>query len=135
MRRRTDQLGETLIEVLIAIVLVGAISSAYFITYATTAKASSGAKDLVSADGVARSYAERVKDAVRSTCTSATAGNAFTVGAPPNMPSGFSVAAGAGQLVCPDPGGTVAEQLQQVDITVTTARGAKVKLSIEVRAP
>ena len=65
MARFAGQRGETLVEVLIAIVLIGAISSAYFLTASTQTRASSLNKELVQADAVARSYAELAKAEVR----------------------------------------------------------------------
>ena len=69
MRRFANQRGETLVEVLIAIVLIGAISSAYFLTASTQTRASSLNQELVQADAVGRSYAELAKADVRDGCT------------------------------------------------------------------
>ena len=59
------QQGETLVEILIAIVLIGAIVGAYFASYSTSAMGSKAHRDLVTADGILRSYAESVKQAVQ----------------------------------------------------------------------
>ena len=62
--RRDHQAGETLVEILVALVIIGLIVSAYLATYSTGALASKAHRDLVTADGVLRNYAESVKDAV-----------------------------------------------------------------------
>jgi hypothetical protein len=51
--------------VLIAVVLIGLIVGAYFATYSTAAMGSKAHRDDVTADGILRSYAESIKDAVR----------------------------------------------------------------------
>src|SRR5262245_58765397 len=89
VRGRDSDRGETLVEVLIAIVLIGVISSAYFVTASTQTRASSLNKELVQADAVARSYAELSKAAVRNGCT---AGAPLTIDTS-SFPSGYTATA------------------------------------------
>lgn len=130
MKRFAQQRGETLVEVLIAIVLIGLISSAYFATATSQTRASALNKELVQADALARSYAELAKATVRNGCT---AGSSFTVDAS-TFPSGYTPSApssGPGAQVCPQS----ATQPQVIDLTVTTPSGAAKKLSFEVLTP
>lgn len=71
MRRspRSDR-GETLIEVLISIVLIGVVVTALFSTIVATTHATQGQRYVVSADAVLRDSAELTKDAVRHDCSS-----------------------------------------------------------------
>lgn len=132
MTRRANQLGETLVEILIAIVLIGAISSAYFLTASTETRASSVNKELVQADAVARSYAELAKAAVRNGCT---AGQPLTVDTS-TFPPGYVTSApssGVGAATCPSNSPTPTPQ--EVDLKVTTPSNAIAHLSFEVLAP
>ena len=127
--RRGDA-GETLIEVLISIVLVGAISSAYFFTATTQTKASASNRQLVQADAVARSYAELAKAAVRNGCTPDQLLSVDTS----SFPSGYSATtptSGPGARLCPHS----PTEPQVIDLTVTTPNNATRKLSFEVLTP
>jgi prepilin-type N-terminal cleavage/methylation domain-containing protein len=120
------QRGETLVEVLIAVVLLGAISSAYFATAATQTGASAVNRELVQADTVARNYAELAKAVVRRGCS-----GTFTVDTsdPTAFPPNFQIATSPSSLVCPS--STVP---QTIALTVTTPQNALVKLSFTVLA-
>jgi type II secretory pathway pseudopilin PulG len=116
-----------LIEVLIAIVLLGAITSAYFATATTQTRASSANRELVQADAVARNYAELAKAAVRNGCSGTFAVDTSNTAAfPPN----FQITTTPSPLVCPS-----ATEAQTVDLTITTPHQASVNLSFEVLAP
>ena len=127
--RRKHELGETLVEVVMAIVLMGAIVSGYFTAYSTAANASTSTKNLATADTILRSYAEVVKASVRSGCT---AGAALNVTYPqtgqPALPSGFTASL-SNSPTCPS-----TTQVQQVAITVTMPNGSTRELDIDVRA-
>jgi Tfp pilus assembly protein PilV len=123
--RQRDQRGETLVEICISLVLIGAIVSGFFAAYSTSVNASTSHRDLVTADTVLRDYAEVTKAAVRTDCT--TAGATYDVSYAP--PSGFSVNDLTGQA-CPSTGSTA-----QVDLTVTMPNGHTKTLSIAVRTP
>ena len=80
--RRRDERGETLVEILIAVVIIGLVVGAIFATYATAATASKAQRDFVTADAELRDYAEAIQAAAQS-CT--TPGAAFAPG-PPSTP-------------------------------------------------
>jgi prepilin-type N-terminal cleavage/methylation domain-containing protein len=127
--RFANERGETLVEVLIAIVLIGVISSAYFLTASAQTTSSSINKDLVQADAVARSYAELAKATVRNGCT---AGAPFTVDTS-TFPAGYNPStpsSGPGQQICP-----TTTTPQEIDLTVTTPSYATAHLSFGVLAP
>jgi type II secretory pathway pseudopilin PulG len=83
--RRTE-VGDTLIEILIALVVIGLVVSAFFATFSTQASGSLVQRDVVTEDGALRSYAELTKSAVRTQCAS---GSTFSVSYTP--PAGFGV--------------------------------------------
>ena len=125
--RRRDERGETLIEIVIALVIIGLIVSSFFAAIATTASASRSHRDLVTADAALRNYAEAAKQAVRSTCNFANAGTApFTV----NYSAPGLTASSPGGLVCP-----AVSSVRQIDVTATLPSGTQKHLSIDVRAP
>jgi Tfp pilus assembly protein PilV len=123
--RRTSEAGETLVEVVIAIVILGAVVSAMLAAIATSAMSSKSHRDLVTADAVLRNYAEATKSAVRSSCTSS--GATYTVTYTP--PGGFSVNPLGGQP-CPATTSVTAVHLQ-----VTLPSGTAKPLDVEVRSP
>jgi prepilin-type N-terminal cleavage/methylation domain-containing protein len=129
MRRTDGEWGETLIEVLIAVVLIGLISSAYFLTASSETRASSINKELVQADAVARSYAELAKATVRSNCPP---GNNFAVDTSDTtaFPPTFQIGTNPSPLPCPS---TTAPQT--IALTITTPNKAVAHLSFAVLAP
>lgn len=124
--RRGNEGGETLVEILIALVIMGLVMGAIFATYATASTGSKGERDLVTADAALRNYAEAAKQGARS-CK--TAGAPFTVKYTP-PPTGFLVSAPPAELTCPP-----VTAVGQVDITVTLPSTATRTLSIDVRTP
>ncbi|MET1003368.1 MAG: hypothetical protein ABWZ15_16285, partial [Acidimicrobiia bacterium] len=64
-----DETGDTLLEIILAIVIIGLEVGAIFATYATQGSGSTAHRTLVTADGVLRGYAEATKSAVRAQCT------------------------------------------------------------------
>ena len=129
MTRRNSEYGETLLEVIVAIVLIGAIVGAYFVAFSTSSSASSTNKNLATADAILRSYAEDVKAVVRDGCT---AGAPLTVSYPqagqPALPSGFTASL-TNSPTCP-----TTTQVQKVAITVTVPSASR-ELDIDVRSP
>jgi Tfp pilus assembly protein PilV len=121
--RRREQRGETLVEICITLVLIGAIVGAFFAAYSTMVNASTSHRDLVTADTALRDYAEATKAAVRSDCTAV--GATYDVSYTP--PSGFTVNSLTGQT-CPSTDST-----QQVDLSVTMPNGSTKTLTIAVR--
>jgi type II secretory pathway pseudopilin PulG len=118
-----------LVEVLIAIVLIGAIASAYFLTASTQTRASSLNKELVQGDAIARSYAELAKAEVREACGS---GGDFTVDKsdPVAFPANFDIATSPDPMPCPS-----TTSPQTIDLTVTTPGGGVSHLSFAVLFP
>ncbi len=123
MTNRRSEAGETLLEIVMAIVIIGLVVSAYFATFSTQASGSSLQRNLVTADGLLRSYAEATKSAVRANCATSTTFTTTT----PSLPSGFSASANTNQ--CP---ATVSD-VKQVDLTVRTPNGVTRALTIDVR--
>ena len=134
MDRFKHQQGETLIEVLIAIVLVGAISSAYFATATTQTRATSMNKELVQADAVARGYAELAKAKVRGGC-GVPVGSHFTFDTstlPPSTEYRLSTLDSVNNdtQLCPS---TTTPQV--IQLTVTTPSSETAHLSFAVLSP
>ncbi len=130
MQPRNER-GETLVEVVMAIVLMGAIVAGYFTAYSTAANASTSTKNLATADTILRSYAEVVKASVERG-TGCTAGAPLNVTYPqtgqPALPSGFTASL-SNSPTCPS-----TTQVQTVAITVTMPNGSTRELDIDVRA-
>jgi Tfp pilus assembly protein PilV len=124
--RKKDEAGLSLIEVVVAIVILGGIVSALMgalVTSSTTAKTH---RDLVSADAVLRDYAEATKAAVRASCASA--GATYSVTYTP--PSGFTVGPSL-TTARPCPSVTTVEQLE---LSVTGGSATTKRLTIAVRS-
>jgi prepilin-type N-terminal cleavage/methylation domain-containing protein len=132
MTTRHDERGDTLIEVLIAIVIIGIVAIGSFFAISMGATNSKAQRDFVTADAVLRNYAETVKQTVRVNCNGQPAGTAYTVSYVP--PSGFLVTAKDPShplgLTCPS-----AATVNEVDIEVTVPDGTKKRLNIDVRTP
>src|SRR5262245_39442728 len=93
--RRNDE-GFSLIEVVVAIVLLGGAIAALLGPLATATLASKSHRDLATQDTVMRSYAESVKRVVRENCT---AGGTFSM-ASYTPPAGYS--ASVSTTSCPN---------------------------------
>jgi len=121
--RRYNDRGDTLIEILMAIVLIGAIFSAFVIALQTNSTASAEHRNLVTADALLRSSAEATKAAARSQCNSGNAGTGtFTASYPPSITHTA--------LKCP-----ALDDVSQVDLTAALPNGITKVLSIDVRTP
>jgi type II secretory pathway pseudopilin PulG len=121
--RRGNEGGETLVEILISIVIIGLVAGAIFATYATSATAAKSQRDFVTADAELRDYAESVQAAAQ-TCT---AGAVFNVPAPTTPYPATSNA----PATCPDTSTVV-----RVDLTVTpTNRTPPQTLTTYLRTP
>jgi type II secretory pathway pseudopilin PulG len=90
--RRDDERGDTLIEILLAIVLIGLMMGVLFASITMGATGSNNHKNLTKADGILRNYAEATKNAVRDKTTGCgkASPTTFTV-ATPAAPAGFNV--------------------------------------------
>lgn len=125
---RRSQAGDSLIEIIFAIVIIGAITSALLAAIVTNENGTGSHRNLVTADHVLRNYAENVKQTVRASCTAA--GVAWTPTYTP--PTGYTVnSIPAGTRTCP-----ALTSVQPVDLSVTLPNGTITKsLSIAVRTP
>lgn len=104
-----DERGDSLIEIIIAIVVIGMVVSAITAAISTSENGSVAHRQLVTGDTVMRNYAEAVKTAVRTSCTSS--GGTWTATYPPPLPPGYSVNALSGQT-CPNVTATALVSLQ-----------------------
>jgi type II secretory pathway pseudopilin PulG len=135
-QRRQDQTGETLLEIVIAIVLIGLIASSLFYAFSTSASRSTTQQDLVTADGVLRDYAESVKAAVRNTNVGCGKPNPTTYTAPYTPTDArFTVSSSPDDLSqpqsCPPVTSVRAETLT---VTMPNGEGSKT-LAIDLRTP
>jgi len=123
-----DDAGETLVEIIVAIVIMSFVVSAYFFTYITSSHSSKAQRDLVTADGILRHYAETLHAAVQKDC----AGSATYTTTPTSLPTGFSppMITPSSQN-CPP-----ATSVQAVTIDLTLPNGTTHKrLTTELRSP
>jgi type II secretory pathway pseudopilin PulG len=130
---RHDESGETLVEIVLALVCIGLVVSAYFATYWTSSTGSVTQRDLVTADAALRNYAESIKDAVRD--TTAGCGQAspttFTAAAPA-LPGGWSLQSSPSVVGQSCPARTT---VLPVQLTVTLPSHETRSMTIEVRSP
>ena len=134
---RNNETGDTLLEILLALVVIGLVVGAFMATFSTQGTASTAQRSLVTADGILRSYAEATKTAVRKQCT--TAGNNYTVnytrepyGDPPSTRSGPSLARRRRRrrlTYAPN------QPWAPIVLTVTMPNGQTRSLSLVVRSP
>ena len=126
--QRRNQAGDSLIEIIFAIVVIGLVVSGITAAISTSENGSSAHRELVTADTVMRNYAEAVKTAVRSTCTAA--GGTWTATYPGTLPTGgYSVNTLSGQ-VCPSVTAT-----GTVTVQVTLPNSTTKAMSLVVRTP
>jgi type II secretory pathway pseudopilin PulG len=132
--RRGRETGETLVEILITIVVIGIVGSAAFYAISVGATNSKSQRDFVTADALLRNDAEAAKQAALQQCTTPT-GQPLTITYPGTVPNGFGVAphgpGGVGSPTCPSSLTTASE----VDITATLPDTTTRVLKIDVRAP
>ena len=125
MRKGGDE-GESLVEIVMALVLIGLVVSALMAGLATVARASKSQRDLVKVDTVMRAYAESVKHQVRKECTIPGASYVDPFAASP--PAGF-IASQTGPQTCP-----AATAVGLHTLTVGS-NGVSRSMDIEVRLP
>ena len=124
---RLNQRGDSLIEIIIAILVIGGIVSAIVAAISTSENGSSAHRELVTADTVIRNYAEAVKTAVRTSCPPS--GGTWTATYPPPIPNGYTVNALSSQT-CP----TVTASAT-VAVQVTLPNGTTRSMYVVVRTP
>jgi type II secretory pathway pseudopilin PulG len=125
---RHNESGDTLVEILVAMVIISLVASALFATIVTTASSSKAHRDVAAVDTVLRDYAEATKQAVRDTCTGLNAGAVITPNYTP--PTGIGVSAPSIELKCPP-----VTSFGTVDIKATVLNLNPQVLSIIVRTP
>ena len=121
-----DERGETLLEVLVSLVVIGLVIGGLFANYATSATASKSPRDFVTADALLRSRAEATKQAVRRDCASSATYTTTTT----SLPANFNVAVSPSTTSCPG-----VTTVQPLVITATLPNGHTKTLSVEVRSP
>lgn len=137
MTSRRSEAGETLLEIIMALVIIGLIVSAYFATFSTEGSGTAAQRNLVTADAVLRNYAEATKQAVRDRPCTGDPTVAFTVNYTPPAGSGINVTAtmpassNPPNLTCPS-----LNSVNEVDIDATLPNGTTHKqMKIDVRTP
>ena len=121
--RNHSETGTSLIEIIFAIVILGIIVSALTAVLSTSENGTAVHRQLVTADATLRDYAEAVKSAVRTSCTSG--GGTWTATAPAGATVNPLVA-----QTCP-----AVTTTQLVTLDATTPNGIVKHLSIRVRTP
>lgn len=125
MRKGGDE-GESLVEIVIALVLISLVVSALMAGLATAARASKSQRDLVKVDTVMRSYAESVKNEVRTGCNNPlTTPNYYDNYTPP---LGFTVSQSDARI-CPLQTTVLKQRL------TVSGSGVTRTMEIEVRSP
>jgi type II secretory pathway pseudopilin PulG len=127
MRARTD-IGETLIEIVLTVVIIGLTVTALLSSLATAGNAGNVQRISVQADVVMRNYAEATKAAVEG-CV---AGGSYSVTYPATeapLPPGFTLPTGAGGL-CP-----AVNTTQALTLLVAGPLGFRDSMDIKVRTP
>lgn len=124
--RATRDIGETLIEVVITVVIVGLTVTSLLSSLGTVSMAGTAQRSGVQSDLVLRNYAEATKAAVQN-CVS---GGAFTVVYQP--PTGFIVSGPAAGSACPS---TTALTLTPLKLTVVDPQKRQLFMYIKVRTP
>jgi hypothetical protein len=133
--------GDTLVEILVAIVIIGLVVGAFFAAIATTSVASTSHRDLVSADEWLRHSAELLKTAVRIDCVSAASKYSVTFYDPTGLDKtklehhpNFTPPSDIVNHDCP-PVTTGVAAVPIVKLTVQLPRGNAKSLDVMVRTP
>jgi type II secretory pathway pseudopilin PulG len=126
--------GETLIEILLTVVIVGLTFTALFAALAGAGNAARTQRTSVQTDVVLRNFAEATKAAAEACVT----GGTYTVSYPPPLPTGYSLSvagtgAGSGAGVASSCPQVSAPQLLTLKVTPPT--GAFVTMQIKVNTP
>jgi type II secretory pathway pseudopilin PulG len=131
-RRGADEAGDSLIEIVFALVIIGVVIGAFVASFSTGATGATSHRNNVTGDVVLRNYAEAAKTAARS-CTT---GRTFTIAYPTSglpLPSRYTVSSTPSLVTCPDPAG--ATPVTPVTLTVTLPSNLRRSLVVEVRTP
>lgn len=135
---RDNERGDTLIEILLAIVLIGLMMGAVFGSITLSSTGSNKQKKLATADGILRDYAEAAKTAVRDPINGCGKANptTFTVTAP-SAPPGFTVTPPSISQSCPpttNANPTLDVQIVQLFVRMLNISAPK-ELDVALRTP
>ncbi|HEY4331209.1 MAG TPA: hypothetical protein VGM78_01515 [Ilumatobacteraceae bacterium] len=122
-RHRRD-VGETLIEIVLTVVIIGISITALISALATAGSAGTTQRISVESDTVMRNYAEATKAAAR-TCV---VGGTYSVDF--SAPTGYVVGGGPVAATCPDVTST-----QLLSLSVTGPTGVTAHMDMRVRSP
>lgn len=123
MKRVRKDIGETLVEVLLTIVIISLTITALMSGMGTVATAATAQRTSVTVDLTMRNYAEAIKGAVQNCVANGT----FVM---PAQPSGFAVAVAPSDTLCP-PVATA----KVLKLTVSRSSVPLATMQIEVRTP
>lgn len=124
--RSKDDAGESLVEIVMSLVLLGTVVAALMAGLATAARVSLMHRNNVTADTVMRSYAEQVKNAVRAQCATNTS---FQYVLPLTPVDGFTPSQAPVPQACP-------LTASNIILTLTVAgKGLSKSMQLEVRRP
>jgi len=122
--RRTNDNGETLLEIVLTIIIIGITVTALISGLATASTAGNAHRANVSSDAVMRSYAEAAKLASRQCAPGAPLAIEF-------LPlAGYTVRVEPEAPVCP-----AVSTTQLLQLTVTAPEGLTQRMEIRVRTP
>lgn len=116
--------GESLLEIVITVVVIGVTVTALVSGLASVSAAGEAHRQGVRADTVMRNYAEAAKAAARACTVGGTWQPAYT------PPSGYTVSRDPASSACPPIAAPA-----RVDLTVTAPSGASQTMTIVVRTP
>jgi type II secretory pathway pseudopilin PulG len=122
--RRGRDAGESLVEIVLTVMIVGVTITALVSGLATVSAAGDAHRQGVRADTVMRNYAEAAKSAARLCVVGGTWTPAFTA------PDGFTVAMDPTSTSCP-----AVSQTRRVTLSVVSPNGVRDEMTIVVRTP
>jgi type II secretory pathway pseudopilin PulG len=126
MMKALRDVGDTLIEILLAIVIISLTVTALVSSLATIANAGTAQRNSVRVDVVLRNYAEATKAAVQGCVAGGTYSVAYVA------PTGFTATGVPSPSPCPPTTGVQPAPLQ---LTVTGPSGSHATLQLRVRTP
>ena len=123
MKERGDR-GETLVEILLTVVIIGLSVAALVSSLATVSSAGAAQRNGVRADVVIRSYAEAIKAATQGCAAGASYSVSYTA------PAGFTVSVAPATTACPP-----VTNPQVLTLSVTGPNGITDRMQMKVSTP